>query len=496
MTLLELLILTNILFLGLLFVIKDTVTQKIVSLYGAFLMLAESLYLWVFFDKNIIGYQYESVINLAKPFFWLTTDTQLESSAFVVYHIGLDGISLFFVLLSIFLLPICILCSWATIAYRVREFHVMLYLITLLLIQVFSVLDLFFFYVFFESILIPMFLVILVWGSRDRKIHAAYQFFLYTLVGSVLMLLGIIYLYVELGSTNIYVLLNNSYTATEERLLWLAFFLSFAVKVPMIPVHIWLPEAHVEAPTAGSVILAGILLKMGTYGLIRFSLPLFPEATIYYQPLVYVLSLIGIVYAACTTIRQIDLKKIIAYSSVGHMSFVTLGIMSNNLCGLEGSIFLMLSHGLVSSALFLSVGLLYERYSTRILLYYGGLVYGMPIFAVIFLIFTLANVSLPGTSSFIGEFLVLLGVYQTSAVATVVATGGVILGAVYAIWFYNRVVFGFLRNQFIQTFSDLNLKEVYVGSLLVVLIVFFGLYPMSIVDYMHTSILCLFERQI
>jgi len=340
-----------------------------------------------------------------------------------------------------------------------------------------------------------MFLIIGIWGSRERKIHAAYQFFLYTLIGSLLMLLGVIYIYVVLGSTHCYVLLNNDFSVIESRLLWLAFFASFAVKVPMVPVHIWLPEAHVEAPTAGSVLLAGILLKMGTYGLLRFSLPMFPEATVYFQPLVYVISLISIIYSACTTIRQIDLKKIIAYSSVGHMNFVTLGILSNNLYGIEGSIFLMLSHGLVSSALFLCVGLLYERYHTRVLLYYGGLVYGMPLFAIFFLLFTLANVSLPGTSSFVGEFLVLVGVYQTSFFTTFIATVGVILGAVYAMWLYNRVMFGSVKIDYLTKFSDLNLKEVYLLGVLLLGVISLGIYPSIILESLHSTIYLIFEKQ-
>ncbi|MCB0537840.1 MAG: NADH-quinone oxidoreductase subunit M [Bacteroidetes bacterium] len=482
MNFLELLIITNILCLGFLFTTKDVIIQKLIGLYGSFLLFGESLLLWVNFDNQSAGYQMESIITLS-------------DNLNVVYHIGIDGLSIFFVILSVFLLPVCILCSWATIHYRVREFYVLLFLITFLLIQVFTVIDLFLFYVFFESVLIPMFLIIGIWGSRERKIHAAYQFFLYTLIGSLLMLLGVIYIYVVLGSTHCYVLLNNDFSVIESRLLWLAFFASFAVKVPMVPVHIWLPEAHVEAPTAGSVLLAGILLKMGTYGLLRFSLPMFPEATVYFQPLVYVISLISIIYSACTTIRQIDLKKIIAYSSVGHMNFVTLGILSNNLYGIEGSIFLMLSHGLVSSALFLCVGLLYERYHTRVLLYYGGLVYGMPLFAIFFLLFTLANVSLPGTSSFVGEFLVLVGVYQTSFFTTFIATVGVILGAVYAMWLYNRVMFGSVKIDYLTKFSDLNLKEVYLLGVLLLGVLSLGIYPSIILESLHSTIYLIFEKQ-
>jgi proton-translocating NADH-quinone oxidoreductase chain M len=345
--------------------------------------------------------------------------------------------------------------------------------------------DLLLFYIFFESILIPMFVIIGIWGSRNRKIHAAYQFFLYTLTGSVAMLIAILYLLVSYGSVDIYLLETINYSLEEGRLLWLALFLSFAVKVPMVPVHIWLPEAHVEAPTGGSVILAGILLKMGTYGMLKFLLPVFTEASLFYQPLVYILSIIGILYASCTTIRQIDLKKIIAYSSVGHMNFVTLGIFGGTIYGLEGSIFLMISHGFVSSALFLCVGWLYERYGTRIIFYYGGLVFGMPIFSVFFLVLTLANISLPGTSSFVGEFLILLNCFYTNRVICFLASLGVLLGAIYAMWLYNRMIFGLVKIPLIKTYSDLNRREFFLLSILILLIIVTGLYPKIILEYLH-----------
>lgn len=463
--------------------LKDTLTIKVVGLYGSFIIFCEALLLWLHFRKDQIGFQFVTKFSLLDP---------LGFS----YHLGIDGISIFFVLLSTFLLIICILCSWSTVQYKVKEFFFLLYLITFLLVNVFTVLDLFLFYIFFESILIPMFFIISIWGSRDRKIHAAYQFFLYTLVGSLLMLLGIIYVYLSMGTTHIYIIVNNNFTDFESYVLWLSFFASFAVKVPMLPVHIWLPEAHVEAPTAGSVLLAGILLKMGTYGLIRFSIPMFPSAMSFFQPLVYLISLVGIIYAACTTIRQVDLKKVIAYSSVGHMNFVTLGIVSPNIYAVEGSIFLMLSHGLVSSALFLCVGLLYERYHTRILLYYGGLSFGMPLFSVFFLLFTLANISLPLTSSFVGEFLVLLGVYQLHSGAAFIAAIGIILGAVYAIWLYNRVVFGHFKCKYIKEFSDLNLKEFYLFFILSLLILFLGVYPNIILSSLHMAVLDCFSKSL
>ena len=460
---------------------QDLVRLKQIGLFNSFVLLICSSFLWINFDINNFGYQYEEKIILSEKLNF-------------IYHIGIDGISLFFIILTILLLPICLLCSWTTINYRVKEFYLLLYIITLLLINVFCVLDLLLFYIFFESVLIPMFLIIGIWGSRDRKIHAAYQFFVYTLLGSVIMLLGILYIYINVGSLNIYEITNYNYTVNEGRLLWIAFFASFAVKVPMIPVHIWLPEAHVEAPTAGSVLLAGILLKMGTYGLLRFSLPMFVEATYYFQPFIFLISIISIIYGACTTIRQTDLKKVIAYSSVVHMNYVMLGVLSCNIYGLEGSIFLMLSHGLVSSALFLCVGLIYERYHTRIILYYGGLVYTMPIFSVLFFLLTLANVSLPGTSSFIGEFLILISVYSQNSIVLISAFIGIILGAVYAIWFCNKLIFGTGDEKFLKTYIDLNSREILIIMVCLLLSIIFGLFPNLILENLHSSVLLIIDK--
>ncbi len=485
MNVLQILIITILSFLGLFFFIKDTLIFKIVGCYGSFILLIESLYMLMVFDKSIVGYQMES-------FFVMSNKLNL------IYYIGIDGVSIFFIILSIFLLPLCLLCSWTTITYHIKEFYILLYIIIFLLIQVFTVIDICLFYIFFESILIPMFLIIGIWGSRERKVHAGYQFFLYTVIGSILMLLAIIYIYIKVGSTNLYVLLdnnNNTFEIIEKKLLWFAFFISFAVKTPLIPVHIWLPEAHVEAPTAGSVLLAGILLKMGTYGFLRFLIPLFPDILLYFQPFVCLLCIIGIIYTACTTIRQVDLKKIIAYSSISHMSFVILGLISNNIYGIEGSVFLMISHGLVSSALFMCVGLLYERYHTRIILYYGSLVYGMPVFSIYLLLFILANMSLPGTSSFIGEFLILLSLYKISFIILFLAASGVILGAIYSIWLYNRVIFGVIKINNIKIFSDLNVKENYLMFFLFSNILYLGIYPTCLLENMHMSTLFLFENQ-
>jgi NADH-ubiquinone oxidoreductase chain 4 len=327
-----------------------------------------------------------------------------------------------------------------------------------------------------------------VWGSRQRKIKAAYQFFLYTLLGSVFMLLAILLILLQTGTTDLQILLTTEFSERRQIFLWIAFFASFAVKVPMVPVHIWLPEAHVEAPTAGSVILAGILLKLGTYGFLRFSIPMFPEATLCFTPFIYTLSAIAIIYTSLTTLRQIDLKKIIAYSSVAHMNLVTIGMFSLNIQGIGGSILLMLSHGLVSSALFLCVGVLYDRHKTRLVRYYGGLVSTMPNFSTIFFFFTLANMSLPGTSSFIGEFLILVGAFQRNSLVATLAALGMILGAAYSLWLYNRVVSGNLKPDFLHKFSDLNGREVFIFIPFLVGVVWMGVYPKVFLDCIHTSV--------
>lgn len=339
-----------------------------------------------------------------------------------------------------------------------------------------------------------MFLIVGIWGSRERKIRAAYQFFLYTLIGSLLMLLALLAIYFEVGTTDLQVLWYYNFTEIKQIIFWLAFFSSFAVKIPMIPFHIWLPEAHAEAPTAGSVILAGILLKMGGYGFLRFSIPMFPEASIYFTPLIFTLSIVAILYASLTTLRQVDLKKIIAYSSVSHMGFVTIGIFSLNLQGIEGSILLMLSHGLVSSALFLCVGILYDRYKTRILKYYSGLMQVMPIFGIFFLFFSFANLGFPGTSSFIGELLVLVGAFQINRVLTFFASIGMVLGAAYSIWLFNRISFGGLKMQYFQSFQDISRREFWILGPLTFIILWIGIYPVSFLDELHFSVISLIEQ--
>ncbi|CAO2812545.1 unnamed protein product [Amaranthus hypochondriacus] len=404
------------------------------------------------------------------------------------FYLGIDGISLFFVILTTFLIPICILVGWSGMRSYGKEYITASLIREFLMIAVFCMLDLLLFYVLSESVPIPMFIIIGVWGSRQRKIKAAYQFFLYTLLGSVFMLLAILLILLQTGTTDLQILLTTEFSERRQIFLWIAFFASFAVKVPMVPVHIWLPEAHVEAPTAGSVILAGILLKLGTYGFLRFSIPMFPEATLCFTPFIYTLSAIAIIYTSLTTLRQIDLKKIIAYSSVAHMNFVTIGMFSLNIQGIGGSILPMLSHGLVSSALFLCVGVLYDRHKTRLVRYYGGLVSTMPNFSTIFFFFTLANMSLPGTSSFIGEFLILVGAFQRNSLVATLAALGMILGAAYSLWLYNRVVSGNLKPDFLHKFSDPNGREVFIFIPFLVGVVWMGVHPKVFPDRMHTSI--------
>nr|YP_009730984.1 NADH dehydrogenase subunit 4 [Epirixanthes elongata]QBB73133.1 NADH dehydrogenase subunit 4 [Epirixanthes elongata] len=402
-------------------------------------------------------------------------------------YLGLDGISLFFVILTTFLIPICILVGWSGISYG-KEYITASLIREFLMIAVFRMLDPLLFYVLPESVLIPMFIIIGVWGSRQRKIKAAYQFFLYTLLGSVFMLLAILLILLQTGTTDLKILLTTEFSERRQIFLWIAFCASFAVKVPMVPVHIWLPEAHVEAPTAGSVILAGILLKLGTYGFLRFSIPMFPEATLCFTPFIYTLSAIAIIYTSLTTLRQIDLKKIIAYSSVAHMNLVTIGLFSLNIQGIGGSILLMLSHGLVSSSLFLCVGVLYDRHKTRLVRYYGGLVSTMPNFSTIFFFFTLANMSLPGTSSFIGEFLIFVGAFQRNSLVATLAALGMILGAAYSLWLYNRVVSGNLKTDFLHKFSDPNGREVSIFIPFVVGVVWMGVHPKVFPDRWQTSV--------
>lgn len=481
--LLPIVILTPILGVFVLFLIPDWKTSLIkqVSLYTSLITFIFSLFLWILFDKSTSKFQFVYEVD------WISTLN-------INFSLGIDGISLFLVILTTFLIPLCILTGWESIKHNIKEYMICFLLLDALLVTIFCVLDLVLFYIFFESVLIPMFIVIGVWGSRERKVRAAYMLFLYTFLGSLFMLIAIMVIYFDAGTTDIQVLLTTEFSEKRQLLLWLAFFLSFAIKIPMIPFHVWLPEAHVEAPTAGSVLLAGVLLKLGGYGILRFSIPMFPEATVYFTPLVYTMSIIAIIYTSLTTLRQIDLKRIIAYSSVAHMNFVTIGMFSLNMQGLEGSILLMLSHGIVSSALFLCVGVLYDRHKTRLLKYYSGVVQTMPIFATLFMLFTMANISLPGTSSFVGEFLVLIGAFNSNTTVAFLATTGIILGAAYSLWLYNRVAFGNLKIEYIQFFYDVTRREFLVFSPLVILVFVMGIYPDLFLDAMHVSVANLIEH--
>nr|YP_008802568.1 NADH dehydrogenase subunit 4 [Monomastix sp. OKE-1]AGZ90221.1 NADH dehydrogenase subunit 4 [Monomastix sp. OKE-1] len=480
-------LLMSILFLplvGVLFLLfiptRQTQVIRITGLLFSLLNFILSLFLWIQFDNSSSRFQFVESLSLRTAF----------GSGFpnIDFAVGIDGISLFFVLLTTFLVPICLLVGWSSVQNYVKEYFIAFLVLETCMLGVFCILDLLLFYVFFESVLIPMFIIIGVWGSRERKIRAAFQFFLYTLIGSVLMLLALLFIYFQTGTTDVMILLTTDFSEKRQILLWIAFFASFAVKVPMIPVHIWLPEAHVEAPTAGSVILAGILLKLGTYGFLRFSIPMFPMASIYFSPLIYTLSVLGIIYASLTTLRQIDLKKIIAYSSVAHMGYVTLGLFSLNTQGIEGSILLMLSHGFVASALFLCVGVLYDRHKTRLVKYYGGCVHVMPLFSFFFLLFTLGNISLPGTSSFIGELLILAGIFQTNTFIATLACSGMVLGAAYSLWLYNRVVFGNFKTHSIHHFADLNRREFFIFLPFGIAVLWMGIYPEIFLDTMHTSV--------
>jgi NADH-quinone oxidoreductase subunit M len=444
-----------------------------ISLITTVFTFVVSLVIWIGFDNANPGFQMVEKHN------WLGTG--------IGYHVGVDGISMLFVILSTFLMPFCVLASWLSIEKRLKEYMIAFLILEVMMVGVFVSLDIVLFYVFFEGGLIPMFLIIGVWGGANR-VYASYKFFLYTLLGSVLMLLAIMAMYWQAGTTDIAQLLNYQFPPTMQTWLWLAFFASFAVKMPMWPVHTWLPDAHVQAPTAGSVILAGVLLKLGGYGLIRFSIGMFPVASDYFAPLVFAMSVIAIIYTSLVAMMQDDIKKLIAYSSVAHMGYVTMGIFAANAQGLQGSIFQMLSHGIVSGALFLCVGVIYDRTHTREIAAYGGLVNNMPKYAVAFMVFTMANVGLPGTSGFIGEFLTLIGVFRANTWVALFAATGVILSAAYALWLYRRVIFGALEKEKLKALLDLSPREKVILYPLVALTIFFGVYPAPVFDATAASV--------
>jgi NADH-quinone oxidoreductase subunit M len=405
----------------------------------------------------------------------------------ITYHMGVDGISLPFVILTTALMPFCIIASWKSITSRVREYMMAFLLLETLMVGTFCALDLVLFYLFFEGGLIPMFLIIGVWGG-PRRVYASFKFFLYTLLGSVLMLLAIMALYWNAGTTDIPTLMHTAVPQSLQKWAWLAFFASFAVKMPMWPVHTWLPDAHVEAPTAGSVILAAILLKMGGYGFLRFSLPMFPLASHDFAPLIFSLSVVAIIYTSLVALMQEDMKKLIAYSSVAHMGFVTMGIFAGTIQGVAGGVFQMISHGIVSGALFLCVGIVYDRMHTREIAAYGGLVNRMPLYAFVFMVFTMANVGLPGTSGFIGEFMTLIGTFKVSTPTTVFATTGVILSAAYALWLYRKIIFGALVKPSLMTIKDMTFRECLTLFPLVALTLLFGVYPKPVLDMSAASV--------
>ncbi len=453
-------------------------TSKYLALFVSFGNFILSLYLWYLFDPSTAEFQFLEERSWIK--------------GFINYKVGIDGISILFIVLTTFITPLCVVSVNSTTKYRLKDFLVAILVMESLMIGVFCSLDLVIFYLFFEGGLIPMFLIIGIWGG-ERRVYSAFKFFLYTLFGSVLMLVAIISIYWISGTTDIIYLYSLGIDQKYQYLLWLAFFSSFAVKTPMWPVHTWLPDAHVEAPTAGSVLLAAILLKMAGYGFIRFSVGLFPIASEYFIPLIYILSLIAIIYTSLVALMQEDMKKLIAYSSVAHMGFVTLGIFTFTQQGLEGSIFQMISHGLISAALFLSVGVIYERMNTRLIKNYGGLVSVMPKYSVVLMVFTLGAVGLPGTSGFIGEFLILVGTFKKSFLVATIASLGVILAAAYMLWLYKRVVFGEIQKNEIKKMVDLNKSEIFILTSLVFPIIFFGFYPEPLLSTTEISIENLIE---
>ena len=452
---------------------------KGVALFVTLVVFGLAAWLVAEFDASEAGYQFVETAP------WL-------AGLGISYKMGVDGLSVLFVLLTAFLLPICILASW-NIKTRVAEYMAAFLILETLVIGVFCALDLVLFYIFFEGSLIPMFLIIGVWGGANR-VYAALKFFLYTFLGSVLMLAAMVYMFVQAGTTDIEVLQNFDFARHAQTWLWLAFFASFAVKMPMWPVHTWLPDAHVQAPTAGSVILAGILLKLGGYGFLRFSLPMFPDASAYFAPMVFVLSIIAIVYTSLVAFRQTDIKKLIAYSSVAHMGFVTMGLFAMNELGVQGAIFQMISHGFISGALFLCVGVIYDRFHTREIAFYGGLVHKMPVFAAFFALFAMANVGLPGTSGFVGEIMTMMGVFEVDPRVAFGAALGVIFSAVYMLTVYKKVIFGEITNPKLNTAEDLGRREWVNLGVLAALTIYFGFITTPITDTTRASVDALIEQ--
>ena len=436
--------------------------SKYVAIFTSVTNFLLSLFLWYSFDRSTSNFQF--------------VEEKVWMDGFINFKLGIDGISILFILLTTLITPLCIFSGINSLKFKIKEFLIAILVLETLMLGVFCSLDLVIFYLFFEGGLIPMFLIIGIWGG-PKRVYSSFKFFLFTLLGSVLMLVAIISIYWITGTTDVVTLLDLRIGEKYQYLLWLAFFSSFAVKMPMWPVHTWLPDAHVEAPTAGSVVLAAILLKMAGYGFIRFSLGLFPLASYYFTPMVFTLSVIAIIYTSLVALMQDDMKKLIAYSSVAHMGFVTIGIFSITKQGLDGSIVQMISHGLISAGLFLSVGVIYDRYHSRMISSYSGLANIMPKYAFILMIFTLASLGLPGTSGFVGEFLILIGVFQTSVITAIMASLGIILAAAYMLWLYKRIIFGRLINEQMKVMKDINKAETYIFAPLIFLILYFGFYP-------------------
>ena len=451
----------------------NNLTAKYVALFTTIVNFLISIYLWISFDPSTSAFQF--------------VEERIWIKDFINYKVGVDGISILFILLTTFITPLCIISVNNTVKNRLRDFLIAILIMESFMIGVFCALDLVVFYLFFEAGLIPMFLIIGVWGG-PKRVYSAFKFFLFTLLGSVLMLVAIIFIYWLTGTTDITQIYEIKIPKEYQNLLWLAFFSSFAVKTPMWPVHTWLPDAHVEAPTAGSVILAAILLKMAGYGFLRFSIPLFPHASEFFTPLIYLMSLIAIVYTSLVALMQDDMKKLIAYSSVAHMGYVTLGIFTLTKQGIEGSIFQMISHGLISAALFLCVGIIYDRLHSRLISTYGGVVNYMPKYSFFFVVFALAALGLPGTTGFLGEFLVLIGSFQKNYVVAMIATFGVILGAAYMLWLTKRVIFGKTNKEEIKSLIDTNKMELLMLSTLAFFVIFFGFYPMPLIETLNVSV--------
>ncbi|MBV9783855.1 MAG: NADH-quinone oxidoreductase subunit M [Acidisphaera sp.] len=450
------------------------------ALWTSLIVLVLSLVLWARFDTGEPGFQFVESVTWLPDFH-------------VGYRMGVDGISVLFVLLSTLLTPICVLASWDAIRVRVREYMLAFLVLETMMVGMFCALDFVVFYMFFEGVLIPMFLIIGVWGG-PRRVYAALKFFLYTLTGSVLMLLALLAMWFRAGTTDMTVLLHTSFPPAMQDWLFFAFFASFAVKVPMWPVHTWLPDAHVEAPTAGSVILAGVLLKMGGYGFLRFSVPMLPQGSADFAPFMFALSVVAVIYTSAVALAQEDMKKLIAYSSVAHMGVVTIGIFTFNVQGISGAMFQMLSHGIVSAALFLVVGVIYDRLHTREITRYGGLVHRMPVYAVVFLVFTMASVGLPGTSGFVGEILVIIGSFRVSFWLSLLGGTGMILGAAYALWLYRRVIYGRLTRDDLKAMLDLSPREIAVFAPLVLLTFWMGFYPESFTSFWDASVGAMVEH--